>query len=85
MQTKFKIGQLVYYTPNIENIKPISQRPQDIGEIVALDETYVSIQFAKSDTIHKILYSAIKSYDLEEDIDILEYNQEPINVKIDIN
>lgn len=79
MQTKLKIGQLVYYTPNIENIKPISQRPHDIGEIVALDETYVSIQFAKSDTIHKILYSAIQIY--EDDIEILEYNQEPIKVK----
>ena len=45
----FQIGDRVYYTPNypIRGIpeRPINQRPQHIGRVMAMDDYYINMRF----------------------------------------
>ena len=40
----FEPGDLVFYTPNM-SVRPISQRPWDVGTVLSIEGVYVNIRF----------------------------------------
>ena len=57
----FETGDLVYYTPTMENIAPPLQRPWDIGVVLRIEGQYLVIQFLNN-YISKILPMSINHH-----------------------
>ena len=80
MHSKFKIGEIIYYTPNIENLKPINERTNDICEVIELLPSYATVRFLESGQIHKILYDSLQTYNNNINYYYYYYYQKPIQI-----
>jgi hypothetical protein len=41
----FQLGDRVVYNPNMVDLLPAEERPQDHGTVIAIDENYITVKF----------------------------------------
>jgi hypothetical protein len=51
----FQLGDRVVYNPNMVDLLPAEERPQDHGTVIAIDENYITVKFDHVDYVRKIL------------------------------
>jgi len=51
----FQLGDRVVYNPNMEDLLPAEERPQDHGTVIAIDDHYITVKFDHVHYVGKIL------------------------------
>ena len=55
----FEIGDVIVYTPNLDNLSHPLRRPSDWGIVIGLIPDYIRMKFSDSEAIYHVLPSAI--------------------------
>jgi hypothetical protein len=51
----FQLGDRVVYNPNMVDLLPAEERPQDHGTVIAIDDHYITVKFDHVHYVGKIL------------------------------
>jgi len=77
----FKIGDKVIYNPDIINLKPPNQRPNDWGVVIGIDNKYIIIK-KKYDPYFKVLnnYNSISHFNPDQILPIINEYGESLDI-----